>query len=88
MARDEPQDGDTNLQIEGLNFVIDKQLYDIAEPIRIDSELLDNKEVISLSSAISENFCSVAKDPSSCTAFCDTDFCELPLPNIQGFSPE
>jgi len=77
MALDEPQEGDVVFEEDGFSFVIDKQLYEMAKPIRIDSETVDAKEVLSISCILAENTCSIAEDPDSCQGYCNPCFCQL-----------
>ncbi|MBW2109207.1 MAG: hypothetical protein JRI36_11170 [Deltaproteobacteria bacterium] len=77
MALDEPEDGDKILDVEGVSFVIEKQLYQIAMPIRIDTVIEGGRTDLSISSTISDNTCPIAEDPGSCRGYCTPSFCEL-----------
>ncbi|MBN1842283.1 MAG: hypothetical protein JW883_08395 [Deltaproteobacteria bacterium] len=70
MALDEPQEDDEVFDNNGLTFLVDRQLFDIAKPIRIDFTRTDTGGEFTISSTIFENNCSLAEDPSSCHASC------------------
>jgi len=69
MALDEPGDGDKTLQHDGLTFVIEAALLEIAQPIKIDLTTDKQAEFV-VSSSILENNCSLAENPSLCYASC------------------
>jgi len=70
MALDEPRDTDQILDDEDLTFLMDRPLFEIAKPIRIDYESTETGGEYTISCAIAENNCSIAEDPSACHASC------------------
>jgi iron-sulfur cluster assembly protein len=70
MALDESQESDEVFHEDGLTFVIDRQLFEIARPIRIDFTTTDTGAEFAVSSTILENTCSLAKDIYSCQSSC------------------
>jgi hypothetical protein len=78
MALDELQESDVVIYENGFSFIIDQQLYEISKPIRVDSEVVDDKEELSISCAITENYCPIAENPDTCTGYCSpTSLCFL-----------
>jgi iron-sulfur cluster assembly protein len=70
MALDESQESDEVFDEDGLTFVIDRQLFEIARPIRVDFTTTDTGAEFAISSTILENTCSLAKDIYSCQSSC------------------
>jgi len=70
MALDEPGEGDEILQEDGLTFVIEALLLEIAKPITIDLTKTDPEAEFGVSSTILENNCSLAENPRWCYASC------------------
>jgi iron-sulfur cluster assembly protein len=70
MALDESQKSDEVFDEDGLTFVIDRQLFEIARPIRVDFTTTDTGAEFAISSTILENTCSLAKDIYSCQSSC------------------
>jgi iron-sulfur cluster assembly protein len=70
MALDEPQESDEIFHNDGLTFVIDRLLFEIAKPIRIDFIMEEQNPGFIISSTLLENNCSIAEDPGSCNASC------------------
>jgi Fe-S cluster assembly iron-binding protein IscA len=70
MALDEPQEGDEIFHNDGLTFVIDRLLLEMAKPIRIDFTTEEPNPEFIMSSPLLENNCSIAEDPGSCHVSC------------------
>jgi Fe-S cluster assembly iron-binding protein IscA len=70
MALDEPQEGDEILHDDGLTFVIERLLFEMAKPIQIDFETEEPNEKFIISSPLVESHCSIADAPASCHASC------------------
>ena len=70
MALDEPQEDDEVFDNNGLTFLVDRQLFEIAKPIRVDFTTTDTGGEFTISSTILENNCSLAEDPGSCHPSC------------------
>ena len=70
MALDESQESDEVFDEDGLTFVIDRALLQIAKPIRVDFAMTHKGAEFAISSAILENTCSLAKDIHSCQSSC------------------
>ena len=70
MALDEPRESDEIFDDNGLVFLIDQQLFEIAKPIRIDFEGSGRDGAFTISSSISDNNSSIAEDPGACYASC------------------
>lgn len=70
MALDECHEDDELIDIHGFPFVIDRQLYQVAKPIRVTSDLTDKEFPFLISSTILENTCSMAENVKSCKTTC------------------
>jgi len=70
MALDEPRGTDETINDEGLIFLVDKQLFEIARPFRIDFELTETGGEFSISCTLFENNCSIVEDPNACQVAC------------------
>lgn len=70
MALDEPRESDETFDDDGLVFVVDRQLFEIASPMHVDFEPNETGGEFSVSSTIFENKCSIAEDPSACYVAC------------------
>lgn len=70
MALDEPREGDEILEDAGLRFLMDRQLFEISKPIRIDFEETETGGEFNISSTIVQNNCSIAENPDACYASC------------------
>jgi len=70
MALDEPQEADEVFHNDGLIFVIDRPLFEMAKPIRIDFITEEQNPGFIISSPLFENNCSIAEGPRSCHASC------------------
>ncbi len=76
MALSESQEGDKVFDFEGVSFVVDGQLCDMAAPIEVDlAETLAGTQLC-ISCSIAENTCHIAEDPDSCQTFCMTCTCQ------------
>jgi len=70
MALDESQEGDEVFNEDGLTFVIDRPLFEIAKPIRVDFTMTHKGGEFAICSTILENTCSLAEDIDSCQCSC------------------
>ena len=70
MALDEPREDDEILEDDGLRFLMDRQLFEISKPIRIDFEETETGGAFNISSTIVQNNCSIAENPDKCYASC------------------
>ena len=70
MALDEPRETDEIFDVKGLVFLMDKLLFEIAKPVRIDLEGAGKEGGFTISSNISDNNSSIAEDPGACYASC------------------
>jgi len=70
MALDEPRDTDETINDEGLTFLVDKQLFEMAKPFRIDFESTETGGEFSISCPLFENTCCIAENPSACQVAC------------------
>jgi Fe-S cluster assembly iron-binding protein IscA len=70
MALDESQEDDEIFDKDGLTFLIDRPLFAIAKPIRVDFTVTHQGGEFAISSAILENTCALAKDIHSCQSSC------------------
>jgi len=76
MALSESQEGDKVFDFDGVSFVVDGQLYDMAAPIQVDlAETLAGTQLY-ISCTIAENTCHIAKEPDSCRSYCMTCTCQ------------
>ena len=62
LALDELHAGDNVFNEDGLTFIINKQLFELAKPITIDSTTTYKGEEFSISSSIFENTCAIAEN--------------------------
>ncbi len=76
MALSESQEGDKVFDYQGVSFVVDEQLYDMAAPIQVDLEDTMAGTQLCVSSSIAENTCLIAEDPDSCRTYCMTCTCQ------------
>jgi Fe-S cluster assembly iron-binding protein IscA len=77
LALSEAQEGDRIFDYEGVSFVVDQKLYDIAAPIQVDlAETLAGETQVHISCNIAENTCHIAEDPNSCQSYCMTCTCQ------------
>lgn len=70
MALDEPQDGDEIFDHDGMTFLMDGPLLEIAQPIRIDFTTQEPNPAFIISSPLLENHCLIAENPASCNVSC------------------
>ena len=70
MALDESQESDEVFDEHGLSFVVDRQLFEMAKPIRIDFTMTYKGGEFAIYSSILENTCSLAEDIHSCQSSC------------------
>ena len=77
LALSEAQEGDKIFDYEGVSFVVDRQVYDIAAPIQVDlAETLAGETQVHISCNIAENTCHIAEDLDSCRSYCMTCTCQ------------
>jgi Fe-S cluster assembly iron-binding protein IscA len=76
MALSESQEGDEAFDCEGVSFIVDGQLYQMAAPIQIDLAETPAGTQLCISCSIAENTCHIAQEPDSCRAYCMTCTCQ------------
>jgi Fe-S cluster assembly iron-binding protein IscA len=70
MALDESQESDEVFDEDGLTFVVDRKLLEIARPIRVELTTTDTGAEFAISSTILDNTCTLARDIYSCQSSC------------------
>jgi Fe-S cluster assembly iron-binding protein IscA len=76
MALSELQEADEILDYEGVSFLVNRQLYDIAAPFKVDLAETPAGTQLAISCTVAESTCEIADDPDSCRSYCMTCTCQ------------
>jgi Fe-S cluster assembly iron-binding protein IscA len=70
MALDEPRSSDEKFDDDGLTFLVDRQLFELARPFRVDYEPGEAGGEFAVSCPLFENKCSLVESPDACCVAC------------------
>jgi len=76
MALSEVQEADEIFDYDGVSFVVNRQLCDMAAPFEVDLAETPAGTQLAISCTIAENTCEIAHDPDSCRTYCTTCTCQ------------